>query len=1121
MNTNPRDEELIFNSARKIACSEARAKYVEQACGGDASLRKRVEVLLNTLSSGALFLESPAFGPPADRQDLDEKPGIEVGRYKLIRKIGEGGFGVVYLAEQSHPIQRNVALKIIKPGMDTREVVARFEAERQVLALMDHPNISKVFDGGATSSGRPYFVMELVEGVPLTTYCDESKRSTRQRLELFITVCNAIQHAHQKGVIHRDIKPSNVLVTVQDGEPLVKVIDFGVSKAIFQQLTEQSGVTQYGQMLGTPQYMSPEQAGASGVDIDTRSDIYSLGVLLYELLTGATPLDPCKLHQNDYKEVQRLIREEDPLKPSVRFSILNEQSASLASLRGSVPKKLGSLLRGELDWVIMKSLDKDRDRRYETANQFAADINNYLRGDAVEACPPSWRYQLKKFSKRNRATILTGAAFASVLLASTIVSTTLYLSKLESEGDAVNAKTVAEQAQRDAVKEAANSRALVNSQRLRIAIGAYNNGNIHQAMELLGDFEYQPGDSTDIARRFLESLCKDQSGEVISIDVSPIQGFAIDPAGEFYVAAEFGNRIVLRSLGANAREQLVIDEETVAGSRIRQLTISADGQWLIAKCRTPSNTGIIAAWEITRDNKAIAMKRVAQQMLHDAVIANVDLHVGTNRIASLDIEGRIKVWQLDTGELVNETRTSFGNKSNICFSHDGRLLATHELRKGEIHLYAALTLEVDSVHHYAGHISSLRFSPTEMALAITGHSGTEIWNLTHPTALQVRRLDWRRSFSCYYSRDGQLLSVYSPDEKAVNVFDAASGKMLSRYRGEMTDGWKNSLAFYDDLQLAGLGDHELNVFDVAKATRGFVRTARQWHAPLGSANHHAKIAYPTEEELICSWDIVAGTKTILGSAENVAPVQAVAYSEDATRIAVARRIGETAPRKHLVEIWDVNRRIVLDQFETEPVWTLHFSPVSSDLLLVVGQMSQLRNLSRVSPSTQTLTDRNTISAAFSDDGSRLLLGGGVPWGEAPDKFSEARLWQIDASNQAVDEQVIPTYRTYSSAFSSDGKLLACVDLNSDSIFLWDLKRGEKHSEIKMSSPRVMSVDFSPGDECMVVSSPAGEITFVDYRKGEEIGTFQVNQSFRHVRFLDHDDRIVASTMDGAILQWAY
>ncbi len=358
---------------------------------------------------------------------ITEKPSTVIGRYKLLELIGEGGFGSVFMAEQREPVKRRVALKIIKLGMDTRQVIARFEAERQALAMMDHPNIAKVLDAGATDTGRPYFVMELVRGVPILEYCDTEKLDTKSRLELFISVCNAIQHAHQKGIIHRDIKPSNVLVTLHDGKPVVKVIDFGIAKATNFELTERTLFTQHRQMIGTPAYMSPEQAEMSGLDIDTRSDVYSLGVLLYELLTGTTPFDTKELLEKGYAEMMRIIREVEPHKPSTRLSTLGDTATRTAQLRHTDIRKLGAILRGDLDWIVMKCLEKDRSRRYDTANALAVDVQNHLSGEPVVAAPPSAAYRLRKFVRRNwiRPGFVAGAAVAFILVAVPVATITV------------------------------------------------------------------------------------------------------------------------------------------------------------------------------------------------------------------------------------------------------------------------------------------------------------------------------------------------------------------------------------------------------------------------------------------------------------------------------------------------------------------------------------------------------------------------------------------------------------------------------------------------------------------------------------------------------------------------
>ena len=454
-------EKTIFLNALDQESSEARELYLRAACGDDQALRASVESLLAAHLRPANPLDAPIIGESAYRESNKEfsagtsDVGRTIGPYRLMEQIGEGGFGLVFVAQQEKPVKRTVALKIIKPGTGSKEILARFDAERQAVAMMNHPHIAQIFDAGVTDDARPYFVMELVRGVPITEFCEQHEISLQQKIQLFEDVCGATHHAHQKGVIHRDIKPSNVLVTLHDHKPVVKVIDFGVAKAVGQNLTDQTIYTRFFSMIGTPMYMSPEQAAMSGLDIDIRSDIYSLGVLLYQLLTGTTPFDRERLNSAGYDEVRRIIREEDPPKPSTRVTETRIANSNTVSNRRKWkrPSSLAlepighqnELIPNDLDWIVMKALEKDRQRRYESAAAMADDLRRFLRQEPIEARPPTRRYRLAKFARRNRIVLVTGSLVASALVIGTAAS--LYQASV-----AINQRNEKEVALRDAIE---------------------------------------------------------------------------------------------------------------------------------------------------------------------------------------------------------------------------------------------------------------------------------------------------------------------------------------------------------------------------------------------------------------------------------------------------------------------------------------------------------------------------------------------------------------------------------------------------------------------------------------------------------------------------------------------
>ena len=501
MAAQKRSPEEIFHDAIEIPNPSERAAYLDQACQDDDKLRSEVDILLNSHERAGDFLNGPLDDGEVtlDSPHQIEGPGTKIGRYELLQQIGEGGMGLVYLAQQKRPVKRQVALKIVKPGMDSREVIGRFEAERQALALLDHPNIARVFDAGTTNTGRPYFVMEHVKGMSITRYCDDRKLNIEQRLKLFKEVCEGLHHAHQKGIIHRDIKPSNILVSVHGDRAVPKIIDFGIAKATSSPLTDKTVCTFQGQLIGTPEYMSPEQVDMATQDIDTRSDIYSLGVLLYELLAGVLPFEGKSLREGGLAEIQRTIREQEPVTPSTRLTNLGEEAKEIAKSRKTQVLTLARCLHRELEWIPLKAMRKDRCRRYRSASEMADDIQNYLNGSPLIAGPETAMYRIQKFTRKHAGSVATLLLVLSAIVAGLAVSSIMYFSAEEARKDEVMARARAEKAEKVAIeqgslaeeqrksanKHAEEFRRSLYANTIELADAKYYEGNILQVHNLL------------------------------------------------------------------------------------------------------------------------------------------------------------------------------------------------------------------------------------------------------------------------------------------------------------------------------------------------------------------------------------------------------------------------------------------------------------------------------------------------------------------------------------------------------------------------------------------------------------------------------------------------------------
>ncbi|HAB15641.1 MAG TPA: protein kinase [Verrucomicrobiota bacterium] len=804
MDPNGDSEETIFTAALGLASPAARAAYLDQACAGNPDRRRAVEELLRAHEAARTFIDqSPleearrgheirALTPTAaPLPSSTEGSGSRIGRYKLLQQIGEGGCGTVFMAEQEEPVRRRVALKVIKLGMDTRSVVARFEAERQALALMDHPNIAKVLDAGATESGRPFFVMELVRGIPITRYCDDHKLDTQQRLDLFIKVCHAIQHAHQKGVIHRDIKPSNILVTLHDGQPVPKVIDFGIAKATEGRLTDHTLFTAFEQFIGTPAYMSPEQAEMSGLDIDTRSDIYALGVLLYELLTGKTPFDPKELAQAGLDEIRRRIREVEPARPSTRLSTLQGDAlTTTANAHGTVAPKLVNLIRGDLDWIVMKCLEKDRTRRYETANGLAADILRHLQNEPVTARPPSQVYRFHKAYQRNRLAFTAAACvFVSLVIAlafmrvaarreglarvhESIQRNLAEQRRVEAESAQKVAETEQQRADAQAQKALANeerSRRLLYASDMNLAQQALKLNNLGRARRLLDRHRPQTGqeDLRGWEWRYLWQHTRSSALETLTN--RPTRGFSVSfsPDGSRLAVGWFDGRVDLWDVQNRRLIRALTDHRDhgfgrVAFSPVRNLLAAT------------SETNVVTLYDLDSGRESVLWRDSDQG---EWSVYNLSFSQdGSKLIIGTDKPFYPESKPDDSGEAVWVVNVA-----------SAQIESRHWTAEGRNSFFGGARLSPDNRRLYLPRpdVWNNRYSIQCLDLA----AGRELWR-TEPqrdyglTALAV-------------SPDGRVFASGSGyEDPTIRIWDAATGKLINSLTGHT--GWVCNLEFTKD-----------------------------------------------------------------------------------------------------------------------------------------------------------------------------------------------------------------------------------------------------------------------------------------------------------------------------------
>jgi WD40 repeat protein/serine/threonine protein kinase len=1093
-------EQSIFLHALGLASLADRAAYLEDVCRDNPQLRLELDALL--AAHNRLGADPPLGGldiPRTIDAAITERPGTIIGPYKLLQQIGEGGFGVVFMAEQQEPVRRKVALKVLKPGMDTRQVVARFEAERQALAIMDHPNIAKVFDGGATPSGRPYFVMELVKGVSITQFCDEQRLSPRQRLELFIPVCQAVQHAHQKGIIHRDLKPSNVLVSKHDTTPVVKVIDFGVAKALGQELTDKTLFTEIAQMIGTPLYMSPEQAGMSDLDIDTRSDIYSLGVLLYELLTGSTPFTKDRFKKAAYDEIRRIIREEEPPKPSTRLSNSKDSLPSISAQRQMEPVKLTKLVRGELDWIVMKALEKDRNRRYDTANSFAVDVQRYLNDETVQACPPSAGYRFRKFAWRNKWAFVTASAAAMVVLLALIglaVSNVLISQEKDKKVAALNQAEINEAAaitqkilaQENAAKADAQRQIAVEQGRLAKEAELAARRRLYDSHMNLAYESWKKGQTARVP--VLLETHRPQTGQ------EDLRSF------EWYFLWQLyhrGERKVLRGHRA----------------AVLSVAFAPDGKTLTSG----DSSGDVRLWDVTAGKERLALPPQAGRIWCVAYSPDGKM------LVSASYEVGLKLWDPETGKEQGELERG-GGWTSLAFGSDGTTLATGSM-DGLVRLWDTKTRRERAV---------LRGMPepswVNVALSPDGKrmAATNAWSSTPRTLLWDLTADPPR---VTYRLPGAVSAAFSPDSQTVvlagdgrlTFVDAATGKEKLTHR--IDTGYIKGVAFSPDGRTLAYGSDDQTVRLWNYAT-GQKRT----YAQAGRINSVAfspdgtMVASASEDETVRLWDVKWEPDAV--SLPRVEAVTVLAFSPDGRTLACGS--SDTVRLWNLIE----GREIARLKLSTGKVRAaLTFSHDGNTLAVAGGHTIKLFDTARwqakatlVTPASMLVSGDRTMAnppppgnppnvwnLSFSPDDRTLAAG---------DSFNEVKLWDLASG------KVRFTVMGYAIAFSPDGRLLAAswgppvkgrippgrlklvdVATGRDRLTLWN---GD-HS-------MVASVAFSP-DGTTVAQATRGQVFLWDARTGTLRTILKGHTASSSWSVAFHPDgKILASTnKDGSISLW--
>jgi WD40 repeat protein/serine/threonine protein kinase len=1105
-----RSEKEIFFEALDKNTPEERAAFLRGACGHDSARRARVEALLADHFQQDAFMKQPAAEgehPTIRISPIQEVAGTVIGRYKLLQQIGEGGCGVVYMAEQQEPVRRRVALKVIKLGMDTKQVIARFEAERQALALMDHPNIAKVFDAGSTDTGRPYFVMELVKGIPITRYCDENNLNTVTRLGLFVQVCQAIQHAHQKGIIHRDIKPSNVLVADHDGVPVPKIIDFGIAKATTDQpLTDKTLFTAFEQFIGTPAYMSPEQAKLSGLDIDTRSDIYSLGVLLYELLTGSTPFEGKRLHEAGLDEIRRIIREEEPVRPSTKLHTLEAaEQTTVAKHRQSDPPKLAHLISGDLDWIVMKALEKDRGRRYETANGLAMDIKRHLNNEAVIARPPGNLYRFQKMVRRNKLAFAAASTVAASLVIGSSVSTWMFIQErkahqqtlvAEQEQSRLRAAAQGAQAQEAQMRQLAEVREMATRRRayasdLIAANLDLEDGNFGLARVLLAQHQPEPNqeDLRGFEWRYLWGRSRGDQIETLVGHSNYVNCVAYSPDGAILASGSSDQTVKLWN--ASTGELMA----TCSGhsNAVKSVAFSPDGR-LFASA---GNDRLVRLWD-ARTHEILLT--ITNHSAYVSAFSDRFLALSTGDGAYGNNGGAVQLWDYTNGQLLAELPES-GNRA--VFSPDGRKLATAN-GQGLIKLWD-LDTRKPLKSFPSGNVLSLAFSPDGRTLAWCNGSGViGLWELTQDRPL-IQQKAAGKVFGVAFSPDGRLLATANQNHE-ITLWNVSNGQVIRSLLGHGNQVW--AVAFSPDGRslASGSTDDTVRLWDPSgtreQGTITGIQMPRWDRARLPVFSRDGKtLAAAMVGGGVGLWDMATGQVNFKAQIEGFP----VGLSADGTILST--RDDAFA----LLRRWDVATQSVLATTTVDAPNVYHedsaFSPDGK--LIATSHIGKIVfNDSLTGACLFTLPQTSVAqSLSFSADGAMLVMGHWNHTAVVWDLKTHQAVWTVTGFRDTVSSVAFSTNGVFA-AGSWDGTIKIC-----------DASAKRELAVLTGHKAGVIQLDFSNDGRTLASGSDDATVKLWNLAISQEVITFKADVPQYFVKFSPDDKFLATGGGNGKVHFW--